>query len=234
MKYQYFYQTSKNENRDGFIKAKNRADAFAKLRKQGIKPYRLKGDDPVNWQPWAIGAAFFAMVTAFFVIFFYGTVSFSNDVAPARRQQLAGDPAVVSKGLETGWEGVLPTCLDRYLAAYAQPGWIALPPDFTADQIAAFKDDLAVPLEFSESDNETTALLKKIVYTMRGEFKSYLDGGGAVDDYLKLLDERQDEEISARKRAFEAVESASPDMRGRVLMNANVRLREMGMAELEM
>ena len=51
MKYQYFYQTKTNENRDGWITAKNRAEAYAALRKQGIRPYRVVGDDPVRWQP---------------------------------------------------------------------------------------------------------------------------------------------------------------------------------------
>ena len=36
MKYKYLYQTKDNENREGWIKAKDRADAYAKLRKQGV------------------------------------------------------------------------------------------------------------------------------------------------------------------------------------------------------
>ena len=36
MKYHYFYQSKKNENLDGWIVAKNRDDAYAQLKKQGI------------------------------------------------------------------------------------------------------------------------------------------------------------------------------------------------------
>ena len=64
MKYQYFYQTKENENRSGWIAAKDRADAYTQLRKQGIRPYRVKGDDPVRWQPWALGATIAALALA--------------------------------------------------------------------------------------------------------------------------------------------------------------------------
>ena len=233
MKYHYFYQTSKNENRDGFVKAKNRADAYAILRKQGIRPYRLLGDDPVNWQPWCVGLVFLAMVAAFFFLLFLGNDnSFAAKMA-IRRQQLVGEDAVLSKGLETGWIDYLPTSLDRYLAAYAQPGWIALPPDFTSDEISRFKDDLSVELISSENDPKIVALLKSIILSMRQELREYLDKGGSVVDYLKLLDERQDREISMRRQAREAVESAPESMKARLLMNHNLFLREMGLAELE-
>lgn len=233
MKYHYFYQTSKNENRDGFVKAKNRADAYAILRKQGIRPYRLLGDDPINWQPWAIGLAFLVMVAAFFVLLFGDNDDLSTTNAAIRRQQLIGEDVILSKGLETGWIDYLPTSLDRYLAAYAQPGWMALPPDFTADEISRFKDDLSVELISSENDPKIVALLKSIILSMRQELREYLNNGGSVVDYLKLLDERQDREISMRKQARETVEAAPESMRARVLMNQNLFLREMGLAELE-
>ena len=101
MKYQYFYQTSKNENRDGFVNAKNRAEAYALLRKQGIRPYLLLGDDPVNWQPWAVGAAFFLLVSAFVGYVFWGPQNEVPAVEAVRRQQLYGDKDILLKGLET-------------------------------------------------------------------------------------------------------------------------------------
>lgn len=234
MKYQYFYQTSKNENKTGFINAKNRAEAYSLLRKNGIRPYRLKGDDPLNWQPWAVGGAFAFLIVAFFVVLFGWNPGESHKVEGLRRQQLKGERTVISAGLETGWEKVLPTKLDCYLAAYAQPGWIALPPDYSPKEIMSFKDDLSVELELSPGDPEAVVLLKGIVKAMRAEFSDYISAGGSPMDYLKFLEERQDEEIAFRKHAFEAVESADKDSRARVLMNSNVRLREMGLAELEL
>lgn len=52
--YKYLYQDKDNRNCEGEIKAKNRNDAYLALRKMGIRPYRVIGDDPVNWIPWAV------------------------------------------------------------------------------------------------------------------------------------------------------------------------------------
>ena len=67
MKYKYLYQTKDNENREGFVDARNRDAAYALLRKQGIRPYRLIGDDPWNWRPWAVGVGFAVLFVAFAV-----------------------------------------------------------------------------------------------------------------------------------------------------------------------
>lgn len=64
MKYKYLYQDSSNVNHEGEIDAKNRADAYARLRKSGIRPYRLIGDDPINWQPWAIAIGYAILLGA--------------------------------------------------------------------------------------------------------------------------------------------------------------------------
>lgn len=58
MTYKYLYQDRDNKNHEGEIKARNRAEAYAAVRKLGIRPYRVIGDDPVNWKPWAIAAGY--------------------------------------------------------------------------------------------------------------------------------------------------------------------------------
>ena len=65
MKYRYLYQDGENRNCEGEIKARNRDEAYATLRKSGIRPYRLIGDDPWNWRPWAVGAAFVLLAAAY-------------------------------------------------------------------------------------------------------------------------------------------------------------------------
>lgn len=52
--YKYLYQDKNNSNCEGEIKARNRNEAYVLLRKRGIRPYRVIGDDPFNWLPWAI------------------------------------------------------------------------------------------------------------------------------------------------------------------------------------
>lgn len=54
MKFKYLYQDRENRNREGWVDAKTRDEAYTKLRKQGIRPYRVIGDDPWNWRPAAI------------------------------------------------------------------------------------------------------------------------------------------------------------------------------------
>ena len=228
MKYQYFYQTKENENRSGWIKARDRADAYTQLRKQGVKPYRVVGDDPVRWQPWALGALIALLVAALAgTILFYG-----GENGPVKRHQLAGDSAEISAGLASGWDGLFVSPLDRYLAAYAQPGWIALPPEGIETSSAAFVAELEKPLAFAGRHTPVTEDLARIVTTMRAEMEKYLADGGSVEEYLTFLEDRQDEEREIRNRAIEAVRRAPELMRARALQNMNVRLREMGLAEI--
>jgi len=66
--YKYLYQDKENKNLEGEIKARNRADAYQLLRKQGIRPYRLIGDDPWNWRPWAVGAGYAVLLATIVVL----------------------------------------------------------------------------------------------------------------------------------------------------------------------
>ena len=62
--YKYLYQDKGNNNLEGEIVAKNRDEAYKLLRKQGIRPYRVIGDDPWNWRPWAISAGYILLSAA--------------------------------------------------------------------------------------------------------------------------------------------------------------------------
>ena len=75
MKYIYLYQDRENKNLRGEINARDRADAYARLRKQGIRPYRVIGDDPWNWRPWAISAGYLILSAALVVL---GVISISQ------------------------------------------------------------------------------------------------------------------------------------------------------------
>jgi len=64
LKYKYLYQDRKNNNLEGEIVARNRDEAYKLLRQQGIRPYRVIGDDPWNWRPWAISAGYVILSVA--------------------------------------------------------------------------------------------------------------------------------------------------------------------------
>ena len=68
MKYKYLYQDRENRNLEGEIVARDRDEAYKLLRKQGIRPYRVIGDDPWNWRPWAISAGYVVLSVAFIVV----------------------------------------------------------------------------------------------------------------------------------------------------------------------
>ena len=64
LKYKYLYQDKSNRNLEGEIAARNRDEAYRLLRKQGIRPYRVIGDDPWNWRPWAISVGYVILAVA--------------------------------------------------------------------------------------------------------------------------------------------------------------------------
>ena len=66
--YKYLYQDKDNRNCEGWIRARDRNDAYARLRKGGIRPYRVIGDDPWNWRPVAIAVGYAALLVAVVVL----------------------------------------------------------------------------------------------------------------------------------------------------------------------
>lgn len=83
MTYKYLYQDKQNRNCEGELKARDRAEAYMLLRKQGIRPYRVIGDDPVRWQPWAVGAGYAVLMAVIVVLAVLLTAKFGSPVAAA-------------------------------------------------------------------------------------------------------------------------------------------------------
>ena len=68
MKYKFLYQDRKNNNLEGEIDARSRDEAYKLLRQRGVRPYRVIGDDPWNWRPWAISAGYVVLSVALVVV----------------------------------------------------------------------------------------------------------------------------------------------------------------------
>lgn len=83
MTYKYLYQDKQNRNCEGDIKARDRAEAYMLLRKQGIRPYRVIGDDPWRWQPWAIGAGYAILMSIIVVMAILLMAKFTDNGAKA-------------------------------------------------------------------------------------------------------------------------------------------------------
>ena len=86
MTYKYLYQDKQNRNCEGEIKARDRAEAYLLLRKQGIRPY---GDDPWNWRPWAVGAGYAVLMIVIVVLAVLLAVKVETAVAKAPSESVA-------------------------------------------------------------------------------------------------------------------------------------------------
>ena len=229
MKYEYLYQTKTNENRRGEIAARNRAEAYFLLRKQGIRPYRVIGDDPVRWQPWAVGAAaaLLAAVAATALV-----LAFSGRPAQQDRRQIKGDAALVVKGFADGWQDAFEEKLYRHFAMYVQPGWDVVPADFTKEQIEEFKGELSRPVATLRKGVPEYEELAEMVAAMREDALSHIASGGTLEDYLSMLDGRQELESALRSKAHESLVKAGDSLRHAMWRNINQRLESLGMKPL--
>ena len=68
MKFRYLYQDRENRNLEGEVVARSRDEAYRLLRRQGIRPYRVIGNDPWNWRPWAISVGYLVLSAALVVV----------------------------------------------------------------------------------------------------------------------------------------------------------------------
>ena len=228
MKYRYLYQTKDNENREGWIKARSRENAYAELRKAGIRPYRLIGDDPVNWRPWAAACAILALSAALAVSLFI-----RGGEKPLPRRQLEGDAAVIASGVYCGWTNVFSSVLDRRLAAYAQPGREVAFVAPSQEEIEAMAAELETPVKNLGGNRLAYAQLARIVEFMRGDLRLWLARGGDIRGYVEYLFERQQDECDFRAKAVDAVYRAPESMRYRAWLGVNARLTDMGIAPLD-
>ncbi len=235
-KFHYFYQSKENKNLDGWIVAKSRDDAYAQLRKQSIKPYKVVGKDPIAWKRWA-AIAVLAVALA-------GTYAWlalrSEPVAPDEqfvRHQIYGAESVIRNGISTEWfvcgldEG------ERYLARYAQPGIKVAYRRKTPETASAVEASLSRHLEVEDSELLEYRQLKQIVESIKDELRAYIKSGGNVDGFLDRLQERQDQEVAYYNAANQELENAKATMSEDELYNLwaakNAELRAIGLPMLK-
>lgn len=189
MKYQYFYQTKGNEERSGWIAAKNRQDAFTQLRHQGVKPYKLIGDDPVAWRRWtAILVLFIALAGVTFAFLKTGRALDQSRMTRtvSVRAQVYGDPAYLRELSADGFRKAFAAPGDSFLARHAIPGRDC--GDSTGTRLDG---ELSLAhLQIQEGDSEELKKLKRIINGMKDEASAYVQGGGSVQEYALLCCER--------------------------------------------
>lgn len=235
-KFQYFYQSKENKNLDGWIVAKSRDDAYAQLRKQSIKPYKVVGKDPIAWKRWA-AIAVLAVALA-------GTYAWlalrSEPVAPDEqfvRHQIYGAESVIRNGISTEWSACGLDEGERYLARYAQPGIKVAYRRKTPETASALEASLSRHLEVEDSELLEYRQLKQIVESIKDELRAYIKSGGNVDGFLDRLQERQDQEVAYYNAANQELENAKATMSEDELYNLwaakNAELRAIGLPMLK-
>lgn len=149
MKYRYLYQTKENENREGWIKARSRDEAYTILRKQGIKPYRVIGDDPFNWRPWVIGAGYVVLLVLVFVL--AGWILCSGVLDERRGRRQISRPRVVLTGEEAeDMRLKAAEAVDRAPEAYRYHVWRSVNARLTEMGV----EPLEKPLDLPEADSD--------------------------------------------------------------------------------
>ena len=211
MRYRYFYQSKENKSCEGWIDAHDRNDAYNQLRKQGIKPYKLLGRNPLAWKRWAaIGVL--GVATAVLAVVLMRKLADDRREAFAweDRAQLYGDPSLLRELAADGWRRAMGGDEgDAWFARHARPG-LGCGCSEEVDSVAIS----AKLLRLSPEDSPEIDKMKRMVNGMKREFAAYVEAGGAVEDYKALCDERirTEQEIeSGLGREFKALEARLPN-----------------------
>ena len=213
-KFHYFYQSKTNDNLDDWIVAKSRDDAYAQLRKCGIKPYKVVGKDPIAWKRWAaIAVLAAALAVALYVIFSPSSqLPVAGSQFPVYRHQIYGAESVIRNGMSTEWASCGLDVGEKFLARYAQPGIKVSYRRRTPEIAAAVEASIARRLESGESELLEYRQLKQIVESIKDELRAYIKSGGNTNGFLDRLQERQDQEVAYYNAANQELETAKKTM----------------------
>ena len=263
MKYRYLYQSHDNKSCEGVITAKDRNDAYNQLRKQGIKPYKVIGRDPLAWKRWAAIGVLGAAVAA---LSFLQVAQRPVEETEEPRAQLYGDPATIQQLAVDGWRKTFADAGDAWLARHAIPAAtcdcksvvedakqrravagcarreaIGLAERVSANPEGAARARATLPtlgvspnatiLFISSDDPPELAKMKRMVNGMKSELRDYLAGGGTVEDYMALCDERLSLErgqVALYKQKFDALAKRGGDIESE-WERLNAELRDMGL-----
>ena len=212
-KYHYFYQSKANENLDGWVAAKSRDDAYAQLRKVGIKPYKVVGKDPLAWKRWtAIAVLACALLgTVLYIVISPGFQRPGSD-SQVFRHQIYGAESVVRNGMSTEWAACGLDEGEKFLARYAQPGLKVAYVRPTAQMVAAVDKSLGSRLAAADLDLIEYRQLKEIVESIKDELRRYKGQGGKTEGFIERLQERQSQEVAYYLAANQELENAKKTM----------------------
>ena len=244
MKYTYAYKTSDGTRHEATMVAKSREEAFAQLRKQGIKAIKVVAADgsKANGEVRGVRRRAVAVLVAFValgvgVIAFLSGTRTGGSSAPSEpafttdqdRRQIIGDAAIIEKNIRNGWTDVFKLEGERFLASFAIPGVKAGQRNTSEKE---FQAALNHRCEVKPIDSLEIQQIKAMVEGMKNEARRYLAAGGSIVEYGKRLTERQDAEIAVYNRVKADLEKARSSMSDDAFMSywekRNDELRNLG------
>lgn len=212
--------------------AKSRDDAYAVLKKQGIKPSRVEEAPGFfnklfgKGKRWIAIAVLVVIATGLALALGLTKKEEIQSFLYEERAQLYGDPAVIDECFSTNWANVFDSQFDCRLALYAIPGRV-VDADLEINAVMPENDKAAITLVKIE-DNELAevAQMKRMVNGMKRELAEYLKAGGTIESYLNRLNIRQKAEKgffeTAQRQVIKAKDHA-------VWREKNAELRAMGL-----
>lgn len=208
MKYHYYYRDSSNTLLDGWISAKNRDDAYSKLKAQGIKPSKVVGRNPLDLWKWVV-IGLLVLICAWLLIIL---LSDRQEARIAVRNQLYGDPGTLKRLSADGWANTFASAGDVWFARHA------IPANECGDEGVRVQLDTKL-LKLNPDDPEELSKMKRMINWMKLELKEYINGGGSIEDYIVLCCERQ-----AAERGLKATVQARLDVVKAEVKNGNMNL----------
>ena len=252
MKFLYEYQDKANKRHAGTLNAATRADAYAELKRQGIKPIhcdeapgffnKLFGRGK-RWLAISVLGALCLVLGLLITTYkkenttLHSTLSSLNSSldSPIRRQ-LIGDAAVIEKGIRTGWTDVFELEGDRFLASFAIPSATPAVASTTEEKLLealAPNSSLITPHSSLGSDSLEARQIRAIVAGMKKEINALLAAGWTLRDVGTALVRRQEQEISYYTRAQSEIDALAKAGKSAAELEAlwerrNASLRAMG------
>lgn len=238
MKFVFGYKTSDNIRKEGVVDAPSRDAAYAKLKADGIRPFKVELAPGFVNRILSLGWRWFAIVVlsaaalGFLAYAMRMKKAAAMALSPghyADRHQLYGDPATIEAMESNAFADVFALPGERFLAFFAQPGRAVSVPDVLASgaRDAEFLSAcLTNSIAFSPEDPREITELKQIVNGIKEELRAYCGGGGDVPGFIRALYARQEEEATIYNRVLNELEG-NPDPQ--LWEERNKSLRELGL-----
>lgn len=237
MRFAYQYRTKDNVLHESVVSARDRDEAYATLRRKGIKPSRMVacggGLDKVLSRGKRWIAIVVLMITALgLAAFALRALREKNNLEREiddltmyeARSQIYGDPGVLKAAFASDWVDAFQDPGDRFLAKYAIPGR-EVPNDCSSIPTISLR-----PIPVLDSDLREVAQMKRMVNWMKRELRNYELAGGKRDAYIRRLGIRQSAERGIYERTRrELRHSDDPEL----WREKNSDLRSMGLPMVE-